>query len=181
MQSEITVLTLAMVMVLAIFLLCFIASGIKIVKEWDRVPVLRLGKFYGIKGPGIIWITPILDKIPMTVSLKIQQTKIDTGNYVSSDGSTRRLTGYVNWRIIHVEKVVLAVENYMQSIYNVVQHTVTKIAESFPGDTVLMDEETLYVEIQQKLEPILTEWGVKILEISLKPFSKYKDQFSDIG
>lgn len=168
MQLDISFLMLTFVIILCIFMLCFVASGIKIVKEWDRVPVLRLGKYYRIKGPGIIWITPILDKIPMTVSLKIQQTKIDTSDYISSDGSKRRLSGYVNWRIINVEKVVLAVENYRQSILNVVQHNVTKIAESFPGDTVLMDEATLYSEIQQVLGPILTDWGVKIIEINLK-------------
>jgi len=166
-QLDIQFLMIGLVLMMSIFMLCF-ASGIKILKEWDRAAVLRLGKFYGIRGPGIIWITPILDKIVMTVSLKIQQTKIDTGKYTTSDGSMNRLTGYVNWRVIDVRKVVLAVENYSQSIFNVVQHNVLKIVESFPGDTVLMDEESLYAEIQQILEPILSEWGVKILEINLK-------------
>lgn len=168
------ILIFSFTIVFAIFILVFVASGIKVLKEWDRAAVLRLGKFYGIRGPGIIWIVPMLDRIAATVSLKIQQTKVDTGDYVSSDGSKRRLSGYVNWRVIHVEKAVLTVENYKQSIYNVVQHHVKKIAESFPGDTVLMDEETLYAEIQQELEPILSEWGIKILEISLKTFSEWE-------
>ena len=174
MQIDISFLILGLVLLFGIFTMCFVASGIKILKEWDRAAVLRVGKFYGIRGPGIIWITPFLDRISMIVSLKIQQTKIDTGDYVSSDGSKRRLSGYVNWRVINIEKVVLAVENYKQSIYNIVQHHVKKIAESFPGDTVLMDEETLYAEIQQELEPILSNWGVKITELSLKTFSEWE-------
>ena len=93
---------------------------------------------------------------------------VDTGEYVSSDGSTRRLTGYVNWRIIDVQKAVLYVEDYRTSIYNAIQHQIKKIGESFPGDTVIMDEEYLYSEINQKLEPIFTNWGVKITEINLK-------------
>ena len=72
-----------------------------------------------------------------------------------------------------MQKVVLAVVNYEQSIFNTVQHHVRKIAESFPGDTVMMDEDTLYAEIRKELEPILDNWGVKILEINLKTVSKW--------
>ena len=110
---------------------------------------------------------PLLDK-GIVLSLKIQQTLVDTGKYVSSDGSTRRLTGYVNWKIIDVQKAVLFVEDYRTSIYNTIQHQIKIIGESFPGDTVIMDEESLYSEINQELEPIFTNWGVKIIEIDLK-------------
>ncbi len=139
---------IALVLILSTFLLFFVSCGIKIVKEWDRVAVLRLGKYRCIRGPGIIWMMPILDKGIM-VSLKKQQTLVDTGEYVSSDGSTRRLTGYVNWKIIDVQKAVLEVEDYRTSIYNTIQHQIKKIGESFPGDTVIMDEESLYSEINQ--------------------------------
>ncbi len=139
---------IALVLILSTFLLFFVSCGIKIVKEWDRVAVLRLGKYRCIRGPGIIWMMPILDKGIM-VSLKKQQTVVDTGECVSSDGSTRRLTGYVNWKIIDVQKAVLEVEDYRTSIYNTIQHQIKKIGESFPGDTVIMDEESLYSEINQ--------------------------------
>lgn len=154
-------------------MLCFVGSGIKIVKEWDRVAVLRLGKFLGIRGPGIIWLTPILDKAAMTVSLQVQQTIIDTGLYTTSDGSKNRLTGFVNWRIIDVQKVVLAIKDYQQSIFNIIQHTVQKVGESFPGDTVMIDEDSLYTELRQKLEPTLTSWGIKVLEIELRSTSEW--------
>jgi len=170
---SVDVVIISLVTVFVIFILIFVFSGIKVLKEWDRAAVLRLGKFYGIRGPGIIWITPILDKIVATVSLKIQQTKIDTGKYTTSDGSKNRLTGYVNWRIVDVEKVILAAENYRQSIFNVIQHTVQKVGKSFPGDTVMMDEESLYAEIQNEIEPSLTSWGIKITEIKLKSASEW--------
>ena len=108
------------------------ASSIKVLREWDRAVVLRLGKFYGIRGPGIIWVTSILDKVVATISLKIQQTKIDTREYVSSDGSTNRLKVCISWRIVDVEMAILSVENYRESIFNVANHHVEKIAKSFP-------------------------------------------------
>lgn len=170
---DVRILTIVLVLVLGIFLLLFVASGIKVLKEWDRAAVLRLGKFCGIKGPGIIWITPIIDRVAVTVTLRAQQTKIDTGKYTSNDGSKNRLTGYVNWRVIDVQKAVLAVENYQQSVFNVIQHTVLKIGQSFPGETAMMDEELLYAEIQKEMEPSLTSWGIKILEIKLKSASEW--------
>ncbi|MGY5879723.1 MAG: SPFH domain-containing protein [Candidatus Thorarchaeota archaeon] len=172
MQMQIEFIALGLVTLMGIFALCFVASGIKILKEWDRVAVLRMGKFLGIRGPGIVWITPLLDRIAVTVSLKIQEAKVDTRDYVSSDGIKRRLTGHVNWRVVDIQKVVLSVENYKESIRNVVQQHVQKIAESFTGDTVFMDE-NLYTEIQLELEPILSSWGVEFIEINLKAASEW--------
>jgi regulator of protease activity HflC (stomatin/prohibitin superfamily) len=57
------ILTIMFILVTAIFVLFYLASGIKVLKESERIAILRLGKFLGIKGPGIIWATPILDKI----------------------------------------------------------------------------------------------------------------------
>lgn len=76
-----------LIMVLMVFLLLFVCSGIKVLKEWERVAILRLGKFYAIRGPGIIWKTPILDKIALKVSLRVQSTDIDT--HITSAESTR--------------------------------------------------------------------------------------------
>lgn len=173
MQFQIEFLMFGLVMFLSIFILCFVASGLKVLKEGDRAAILRLGKFRGIRGPGIIWIMPIIDRIAITVSLKIQETKIDTGKYTTSEGSTNRLTGYVKWRVIDVETVVLAVENYQYSISNIIQLNVQKIVESFHGDTVFLDEEKLKAEIEKELEPTLTSWGIEILEIQLKSASEW--------
>ncbi|MHA1936177.1 MAG: hypothetical protein ACW97A_12945, partial [Candidatus Thorarchaeota archaeon] len=62
-------LVMMLVIVLAFFILMFVASGIKILKEWERIAVLRLGKFKHIRGPGVVWVMPILDKVAMKVSL----------------------------------------------------------------------------------------------------------------
>ena len=72
---------LGIIALMGIFTLMFILSGIKVVKEWERIAILRLGRFFKVAGPGAIWMTPILDRgIP--VSLKIQQTEVDTGESV---------------------------------------------------------------------------------------------------
>lgn len=107
------------------------------------------------------------------VSLKIQQTKVDTDKFTSNDGSTIRVTGYVNWKIIDEQRVVLAVENYKRAIDNIVQHHIKKVCESFPSDAIIIDSESVISEITQDLEPTFTDWGVKIIEIELKSSSDW--------
>ena len=85
MQIDGSSLWIALAIVLAFFVLMFIASGIKVLKEWERVAVLRLGKFRDIKGPGIIFIFPMLDKIAMKVSLRLLTYAFKTERSLTKD------------------------------------------------------------------------------------------------
>ncbi len=167
-------LSLMFVEVLGFFTLLYIASGIKVVKDWERLAVFRLGKYYGIKGPGIIRVTPILEKIALKLSLRDQMTDVDTGNFISNDGSSTRWKGHVTWRVIDVEKAALAIENYYSSVERLIVHNVQEVAESLPSDTILIDKELVYSMIRQVLEPDFSKWGVKLTEINLKDASKWE-------
>ena len=164
--------TLLIGLVVVIFTVCLLGSGLRILKQGERVAILRLGKFLKVAGPGIIWMTPILDK-GITVSLKIQQTKIDTGEYVSSDDWKRRLTGFVNWRIIDAQRIVLSVQNHKESISNMIRQGIQKVGETYHGDTAFLDEESLFTDIHRELEPTLSNWGIEIVEIKLKSASEW--------
>jgi regulator of protease activity HflC (stomatin/prohibitin superfamily) len=139
-----------------------------VLKESERIAILRLGKFLGIKGPGIIWATPILDKIAFRISLREQQTVVDTGKCISSDGFATRITGFVNWRITDVQKAVLAVKNYKGSAETAINHHIKKIGQSPPSDALFVDEERVYSQIRQVLEPLLDKWEIRITEAGLK-------------
>ena len=166
-------LMFSLYLVLAIFILIFVASGIKVLKEWERVVILRLGKFLGIRGPGIIWATPILDKIAMKISLREQQTLVNTETFVASDGNTRKFEGFVNWRITDPERAVLSVEDYRTSVETAIHHHVQKVGESLPSDAIIVDQDLVHSRIKQTLEPILNKWGVVITEINLKASSEW--------
>ena len=74
-----------LVIVLLFFALMFVAAGIKVLKEWERVALLRLGKFHGVKGPGVIFIVPLLDKIAMKVSLRLLTYAFKTERSLTRD------------------------------------------------------------------------------------------------
>lgn len=170
MQYADTYLWISLILFLTIFIftLLFICSGIKVLKEWERVVILRLGKYYGVKGPGIIWKTPILDKVALKVSLRVQSTEVDTGKYISSDDSTRRLKGIVQWRIIDVEKYALRIDNHYGTVTMTIQHHVKKVAESLTSDAVFSEREELNSSVENELEPIFSEWGLKIVKVDLR-------------
>ena len=161
-------LWMSLILFLTIFILLFICSGIKVLKEWERVVILRLGKYYGVKGPGIIWKTPILDKVALKVSLRVQSTEVDTGKYISSDESTRRLKGIVQWRIIDVEKFALRIDDHYNTVMMTIQHHVKKVAESLTSDAVFSEREELNSLVEEELEPIFSEWGLEIVKVDLR-------------
>ena len=173
-QMDTTILVLTLVLTLGIFVLIYIASGIKVLREYERVAVMRLGKFYGIKGPGIIWVMPILEKIVIKVSLREQQTIIDTGKFYSRDGSSSIWRGAINWRIIDVEKAVSSPENYQSSVDSTIKANVQEIGESLSSDAINIDKDLVYSRIKEVLEPILSKQGISITEVNLKTSSEWE-------
>lgn len=167
-QDSVALLMFILILTLCLFILIFVASGIKILKEYERAAVFRLGKFVRISGPGIIWVTPIIDKVVAKLSLGEQQTIVDTGKFISEDGSACRLTGFVNWKIIDAERAALAVENYRSSTDTAINHQIRETCESLPSDAIISSEEQVYSNVKQDLEPTLDKWGIKITELSLK-------------
>ncbi|MCK5265594.1 MAG: slipin family protein, partial [Candidatus Thorarchaeota archaeon] len=109
-------LLLGLFLVLGLFLLMFVASGIKILKEWERVAILRLGKFKAIKGPGVIWVTPLLDKVAMKVSLRLLTYAFKTERSLTKDNVPIVVDAVMYFRVIDVEKAILSVERYAVAV-----------------------------------------------------------------
>ncbi len=157
-----------MIMILlVIFVLVFIFSGLMVLKEWERVVIFRLGKYLGVKGPGIIWKLPILDYVVLKASLQEQSTDVDTGRYISSEGSTQRVVGLVTWRIDDLKKYALSIDNHQQSIAIAIHHHVLKDAESMMSDAAYIDVDELNSEVEEALESTFSKWGLQIIKIDL--------------
>ena len=159
-------LYLMLLMTMMIFTLMFVFSGIKVLKEWERVAILRLGKFYGIRGPGIIWKTPILDKVALKVSLRVQSTHIE--EHITSAGSTRKWMGFVNWRIVDVEKYLFSLQDHERQVHMTIEHHVRKEIEFLSNDALFSDKDEISSRIEESLVPILEAWGLKIVGVDLR-------------
>jgi regulator of protease activity HflC (stomatin/prohibitin superfamily) len=167
-QIPVTYLFVMMISLVIFFALMFILSGSKILKEWERVVVLRLGRYHSTKGPGIIWIVPILDKIVLRIPIREQTTEIDTGKDASSHGSSIRLKGSVQWKVVDAERFALSMQDNYQTVLKTIQHHVMDVADSSTSDVAFADSDELNYLVQIALEPTFQKWGLEVKKVDLR-------------
>jgi len=157
-----------MIIVLAFFVLMFIASGIRVLKEWERVAILRLGKFKHIKGPGVIWVTPILDKIAMKVSLRLQTYAFKTERSLTRDNVPVVVDAVMYFRVIEVEKAILSVERYTVAVELAAQTTLREVIGKAPLDEILAERDKIAAHLQEVIDIKTEQWGIKVTAVEIR-------------
>ncbi|MGY5877026.1 MAG: SPFH domain-containing protein [Candidatus Thorarchaeota archaeon] len=166
-QTTTTLVMIGMMVLLIVFMLAFMMSGLKVLKEWDRVAVFRRGKFYGIRGPGIIWKMPFLDKT-IKFSLREQVWQVETERIITTDNTSRVIKGLVGWRIVNAEAAILAVEDYKAAAIHSIQHHIREVTESLPGDAVITNNEDFVKRVQEELNATFEKWGLVVTRVELR-------------
>jgi len=154
--------------VLAFFVLMFIASGIKVLKEWERVAVLRLGKFKHIRGPGLIWITPILDKVAMKVSLRLLTYAFKTERSLTKDNVPVVVDAVMYFRVIDVERAILTVERYTIAVELAAQTTLRETTGKVTLDELLSERDKIAEHLQELIDEKTEHWGVKVSAVEIR-------------
>ena len=167
-QLYLEFMTMALLTFLALFILIFIFSGIKVLKEWERAAIFRLGKYLGVRGPGIIWRTPILDSIGARVSLRVQTVEIDTGESMSRDGTPASLVGEVRYRIVDIERAVLSLEDYHITAQQSARHVVIEQIESRDYNDLVTNRERVESTINKELDTRFEKWGMIVVGVDLR-------------
>jgi len=161
-------LLLGLVLVLGLFLLMFVASGIKILKEWERVAILRLGKFRAIKGPGVIWVTPMLDKVAMKVSLRLLTYAFKTERSLTKDNVPIIVDAVMYFRVIDVEKAILSVERYAVAVELAAQTTLRETIGKATLDELLSERDIIAQHLQELIDEKTEHWGVKVSSVEIR-------------
>jgi regulator of protease activity HflC (stomatin/prohibitin superfamily) len=159
---------LALILVIGFFALMFIASGIKVLKEWERVAILRLGKYRAVKGPGIIWVTPILDRIAMKVSLRLQTYAFKTERSLTKDNVPVVVDAIMYFRVIDVEKAILTVERYTVAVELGAQTTLRETTGKVTLDQLLSDRDKIAQHLQELIDEKTEHWGIKVTSVEIR-------------
>lgn len=146
----------------------FVASGIKVLKEWERIAILRLGKFRGVKGPGITWVTPILDKIAMKVSLRLLTYAFKTERSLTKDNVPVVVDAVMYFRVIDPEKAILAVERYAVAVELAAQTTLRETIGKVTLDEVLSERDSIAAHLQELIDEKTEHWGVKVTSVEIR-------------
>ncbi len=151
-----------------ILIFIYILSGIRIVKEWERAPVLRLGRYTGLRGPGIFWIIPGIDKIPSIISTRIQTYSFRSEQSLTRDNVPVSIDAVLFFRVIDVEKTVLEVEQYQTATQWVAQTTLREVTGQAELDEVLAERDKIAHHMQELVDEKTENWGIKIMSVEIR-------------
>jgi regulator of protease activity HflC (stomatin/prohibitin superfamily) len=144
-----------------------ILSSVKILKEYERGVVFRLGSYNGVRGPGLIILIPILETMTK-IDLRVVTMDIPSQDIITKDNVTLKVNGVVYFRVNNPQKAIIKVENYYHATSQIAQTTLRSVIGQYELDDVL----ALRDEINSKLQTILDEqtepWGIKVSNVELK-------------
>ena len=155
-------------LIVILFVVILVASGIKVIKEWERAPVLRLGRFTGMKGPGIFYIIPFVDRIPNIVSMRIQTVPFRTEQTLTKDNVPVNVDAIMFFQPIDVEKVILNVERYLEATTLAAQTTLREVIGKVSFDELLTERDKVGVEARNIIDEKTERWGIKVSSVEVK-------------
>jgi regulator of protease activity HflC (stomatin/prohibitin superfamily) len=155
------------ILLLLIIMVIVLSRSIKIVKEWERMVVLRLGKYVGIKGPGIVFLVPFIDR-GIIVDTRINTIDVPKQEVITKDNVTVRIDAVVYYRVVDPEKAVMKVRDYNYSIVMLGQTTIRDVVGQLELDDILAKREEINKRIQSIIDEVTEPWGVKVSMVTLK-------------
>jgi regulator of protease activity HflC (stomatin/prohibitin superfamily) len=145
----------------------FLANAIRILREYERGVVFRLGRLIGAKGPGLILLIPIIDKM-VKVSLRVVTMDVPPQDVITKDNVTVRVNAVVYFRVMDPEKAVVAVEDFLYATSMISQTTLRAVLGQEELDSLLSEREKLNARLQQIIDEDTEPWGVKVTKVEVK-------------
>jgi regulator of protease activity HflC (stomatin/prohibitin superfamily) len=150
-----------------IFLFILASSAIKILREYERGVVFRLGRLIGAKGPGIIFIIPGVDKL-LRVSLRTVALEIPTQEVITRDNISIKVNAVVYFRVVDPNKAVVEIENYLYATSQLAQTTLRSVIGQSQLDELLSERDKINLQLQDILDKQTAPWGIKVSLVETK-------------
>jgi regulator of protease activity HflC (stomatin/prohibitin superfamily) len=153
--------------VIVILVALFLSSAIRILNEYERGVVFRLGRVIKAKGPGLIILIPVVDKI-VKVSLRLVAMDVDPQDVITRDNVSVKVNAVIYFRVIDPVKAVIEVENYQYAMSQLAQTTLRSVCGQAELDELLAEREKINTELQEILDTHTDPWGIKVATVELK-------------
>jgi regulator of protease activity HflC (stomatin/prohibitin superfamily) len=152
---------------LVVFILILAASAIKILREYERGVIFRLGRLIGAKGPGIIFIIPGVDKL-LRISLRTVTMDIPPQDVITRDNVSIKVNAVVYFRVMDPNRAVVEVENYLYATSQLAQTTLRSVVGQVELDELLAQREKINIQLQDILDKHTEPWGIKVSLVETK-------------
>jgi len=152
---------------LLFLIVLFLANAIRILREYERAVIFRLGRVIGVKGPGLIILIPLIDRM-IKVSLRIIPMDVAPQDVITRDNVSVKVNAVVYFRVVEPNRSVINVEDYLFATMQMAQTTLRSVVGQAELDELLSNREKLNLEIQEILDKATDPWGIKVSAVEIK-------------
>jgi regulator of protease activity HflC (stomatin/prohibitin superfamily) len=157
----------AFMFIAVLFVVVILANAIRVLREYERGVVFRLGRLVGLRGPGIIFLIPIVDKI-VKVTLRTVVLDVPPQDVITRDNVSIKVNAVVYFRVIQPDKAIVEVENYLFATSQLSQTTLRSILGQSELDDLLAEREKINAELAKIIDNQTEPWGIKVSNVEVK-------------
>ncbi len=152
---------------IVMLVLLFLYSAIKILNEYERGVIFRLGRVIDAKGPGLILLIPVIDRM-VKVSMRLVVMDVDPQDVITRDNVSVKVNAVIYFRVINAVKAIVEVENFAYAMSQLAQTTLRSVCGQAELDELLAAREKINTQLQEILDTHTDPWGIKVAQVELK-------------
>ena len=152
---------------LAAILVGLVGSAVKIMREYERAVVFTLGRYSGVRGPGLIVLVPLVQQM-VRIDLRTRVLDVPSQDVISRDNVSVKVNAVIYFRVIDADKAVIQVENFMAATSQLAQTTLRSVLGKHELDEMLAERDKLNRDIQEILDSQTDAWGIKVANVEIK-------------
>src|SRR5215210_8702164 len=166
------------ILIVGLLLLITVLASLRMCNEWERKVVLRLGRFGGVRGPGIFFLLPYIEQTPFTIDTRVTTTPFMAEQTLTKDGASVTVDAIMYWRIVDAGRAAIQVVNYTQAVMGAAAGGLRDIIGRNDLSTVLSQRRELDVQLTEILDEQTEAWGIKVQSVQLRDI-KVPDNLQD--
>jgi regulator of protease activity HflC (stomatin/prohibitin superfamily) len=155
------------ILFLLVLVILIISSAVRIVQEYERGVIFRLGRLVGAKGPGLFFIIPIIDRM-LKVDLRVVTLDVPSQEVITKDNVTVKVNAVVFFRVVDPSNAIVMVEDFKRATWNISQTTLRNVVGQSELDDLLANREEINKKLQQIIDETTEPWGVKVTIVEVK-------------
>ncbi len=167
-MADILITILVICIIVGSFFLIWILLGFRVVKEWEKAPLLKFGRYKGLKGPGLIWYLRGIFSIPMIISTRILTYTFRSEQTLTKDNVSVSVDAIMYFKVIDPESVILKVENYITATQWAAQTTLREVMGKVELNELLSERDQISKHLQEIIDEKTEAWGIKVTSVEVR-------------
>ncbi|TAL66839.1 MAG: slipin family protein [Bacteroidetes bacterium] len=154
-------------LIIVAFFVIVLFSALKILREYERAVIFRLGRLIGVKGPGLIILIPFIDKM-VRVSLRTVAMDVQPQDVITKDNISIKVNAVLYFRVVEADRAIVSVENYLFATNQIAQTTLRSILGQSDMDELLSERDRINKKLQEIIDDHTEPWGIKVSAVEVK-------------